>query len=83
MHDLRCGFGRDGLPAQQLLNAADGITFLMQKAVDAPCKLDVIGPIITAVARPPHRPQPRGIGFPKKQEGLGYAGLQRQVTDGF
>ena len=69
------------LVAEQFLDAADGIAFLVEQAVDAPRELDVGRPVIAAVAGALHRPQLRKARFPIAQDMLGDAELARQFAD--
>ena len=58
------------LRAQQLLNAADGVAFLVEELVDAPRQFDIRGPVIAPVAGPLHGLQLRKARFPIAQDML-------------
>src|ERR1044072_9579315 len=67
--------------AQQLLDAADRIAFLVQKAVDALGQSDVVGPIVAAVAGALQRLQLREARLPIAQYVLGHAEIGGKLTD--
>ena len=67
--------------AKQLLDPADRVTFFVQKTVDPPGQLNVVGPIIAAVAGALQRPQLRELGLPIAKDVLGDPELLRQLAD--
>jgi hypothetical protein len=53
-----------------LLNALDGITFVMQQPANATQKFDVVGPVISPTATPLHGLDLSEFAFPKPQDVL-------------
>ena len=74
-------FPRSVLAAKQLLDAADGITFLAQKAVDSAGKGNVGRPVIAAVARALERPKLGKLGLPIAQDVLRDSKLGAELAD--
>jgi len=67
--------------AKQLLNAANGVAFVVEEAIDPPCEIDVRRAIITAVACALHWLQLRETRLPIAEDVLGDSQLLRQFAD--
>ena len=84
-HRLRnrwSGIGRGRiLITQQLLHAANGVTFLAEQAMNPPRKIDIGRAIVAPVAGALHRLQLRETSLPLAQDVLRDAQLLRQFAD--